>query len=100
MTCRILLVLLLSAPLTPAQVTAITAGRLIDPATGRAEANQAIVVEAGRLKSIGTTAPPGAEVIDPSQLPVLPCLVHAHTHLAMTYQKDPENDGYYLTSVL
>lgn len=97
---KTLLVLLLVAPLIQAQVTAIRAGRLIDPATGRAETNQVIVVEAGRIRSIGTTVPAGAEVIDLSQLSVLPGLVDAHNHLALTYKKDPENDVYYLTSVL
>ncbi len=96
---RRILLLLLCIPLA-AQVTAIKAGRLIDPATGRAEVNQVIVVEAGRIRSIGTTVPAGAEVIDLSQLSVLPGLVDAHNHLALTYKKDPENDVYYLTSVL
>jgi imidazolonepropionase-like amidohydrolase len=92
--------LLLCAPVLQAQVTAIRAGRLIDPATGRAEASQVIVVEGGRIRSIGASVPAGAEVIDLSQLSVLPGLVDAHNHLALTYKKDPENDVYYLTSVL
>jgi len=97
---KTLLVLFLAVPLIQAQVTAIRAGRLIDPATGRAEVNQVIVVESGRIRSIGTTVPAGAEVIDLSQLSVLPGLVDAHNHLALTYKKEPENDVYYLTSVL
>ena len=97
---KTLLFLALSVPFIQAQVTAIKAGRLIDPATGRTETNQVIVVEAGKIKSIGSAVPAGAEVIDLSQLTVLPGLVDAHNHLAITYKKDPENDVYYLTTVL
>ena len=85
-----------------AQVTAIRAGRLIDPDTGAAAVNQVILIEAGKFKEIGANLaiPAGAEVIDLSQLTVLPGLVDAHNHLALTYKRDPENNSYYLTSVL
>jgi imidazolonepropionase-like amidohydrolase len=36
-----------------AQVTAIKAGRLVDPATGSARANQVILVEGSRIKAVG-----------------------------------------------
>ncbi|MBZ5724593.1 MAG: hypothetical protein LAP87_06305 [Acidobacteriia bacterium] len=86
----------------PGQVTAIRAGRLIDPATGEVSTNQLILVEAGRFRAIGAglPVPAGAEVVDLSQLTVLPGLVDAHNHLALTYKRDPENNSYYLTSVL
>ena len=86
----------------PARATVIRAGRLIDPAAGTAAANQSILVENGRIAAIGATvaAPPGAEVIDLSALSVLPGLVDAHNHLALTYKQDPESNVYYLTYVL
>ncbi len=86
----------------PAQVTAIRAGRLIDPETGTAQANQIILVENGRVREIGANLaiPGGAKIIDLSKLTVLPGLVDAHNHLALTYKRDPENNTYYLTSVL
>jgi imidazolonepropionase-like amidohydrolase len=61
-----------------------------------------ILIEAGKITAIGANLaiPAGAEVIDLSRLTVLPGLVDAHNHLALTYKKDPENDVYYLTSVL
>src|SRR5947209_18262845 len=80
----------------------IRAGRLIDPETGTASANQMISVKDGRIIAIGADvpAPEGAEIIDLSQYSVLPGLVDAHNHLALTYKKIPENNSYYLTSVL
>ena len=90
------------APTQPSRATVIRAGRLIDPATGTAAANQTIVVQNGRISAIGAavTAPPGAEVIDLSNLSVLPGLVDAHNHLALTYKMEPENNVYYLTYVM
>ena len=84
------------------QTTAIKAGRLIDPATGTATTNQVILVQGGRITAVGASLPipDGAEVIDLSKLTVLPGLVDAHNHLALTYKEVPENNIYYLTYVL
>src|SRR5262245_25380705 len=84
------------------RATVVRAGRLIDPATGTAAANQIIVVQNGRITAIGAnaTAPAGAEIIDLSKLTVLPGLVDAHNHLALTYKMEPENNVYYLTYVM
>ena len=94
--------LFLVATLASAQVTAIRAGRLIDPDTGTSAANQVILIENGRFREIGANLaiPAGAKVIDLSKSTVLPGLVDAHNHLALTYKRDPENNVYYLTSVL
>src|SRR5215469_15853409 len=83
-----------------AQPIAIRAGRLIDPETGTAAANQVIVVDNGRILRVGGAAPANAESIDLSGMSVLPGLVDAHNHLALTYKRDPENNSYYLTSVM
>jgi imidazolonepropionase-like amidohydrolase len=79
----------------------IHAGHLIDPETGASIANQMIAVKDGRIVSIGANVatPEGAETIDLSQYSVLPGLVDAHNHLALTYKKIPENDVYYYTYV-
>ncbi|MEE2668967.1 MAG: amidohydrolase family protein [Gemmatimonadota bacterium] len=87
---------------TAAQVTAIRTGQLVDPETGTIASNQIILVEGGIFQAIGSDVviPAGAEVIDLSELTVLPGLVDAHNHLALTYKEDPESNIYYLTYVM
>lgn len=83
-------------------VTAIRAGRLIDPSTGTNAANQIILIEHGRFTAVGANVaiPSGATVIDLSDHTVLPGLVDAHNHLALTYKEVPERNIYYLTYVM
>ena len=85
-----------------AQVTAIRAGRLVDPDAAAVLTNQVILVQNGRFTAIGPNVqiPAGAQVIDLSQLTVVPGLVDAHNHLALTYKEEPESNVYYLTYVL
>ena len=92
----------LTAAAAAAQVTAIRAGGLVDPDSGTLSTNQIILIEDGRFLAIGAdvTIPRGAEVIDLSHLTILPGLVDAHNHLALTYKAEPENNIYYLTYVL
>ena len=90
-----------AAAQTAAPITAIKAGRLIDPETGTATTNQIILIEGERIKAVGSNLaiPTGATVIDLSKLSVLPGLVDTHTHMALTYKEQPENNYYYLTFV-
>ena len=83
-------------------VTAIRAGRLVDPETGTMVNNQVILVQGNRFTAVGANVPipAGAQVIDLSNLTVLPGLVDAHNHLALTYKEVPERNIYYLTYVL
>jgi imidazolonepropionase-like amidohydrolase len=83
------------------QVTAIRAGRLIDPEAGTAATNQVILIENGRFTAIGPNiaVPRDATVIDLSKLTVLPGLVDAHNHLGLTYKEVPERNIYYYTYI-
>lgn len=86
----------------PASIVAIKAGRLIDPETGTVATGQVILIEGEKIKAVGANLaiPAGATVIDLSKLTVLPGLVDAHTHMAITYKEQPENNYYYLTYVM
>ena len=85
----------------PAPITAIRAGRLLDPEAGRILTNQVILVEGTRIREVGANLaiPPNARVIDLSAMTVMPGLVEAHNHLALTYKPFPENNVYYYTYV-
>jgi imidazolonepropionase-like amidohydrolase len=82
-------------------VTAIRAGRLLDPESGQVLTGQVILVEGTRIREVGANVaiPPGARVVDLSALTVLPGLVDAHNHLALTYKPEPESNIYYFTYV-
>ena len=84
-----------------AAVTAIRAGRLLDPEGGRILTNQVILIEGNRFREIGSNVaiPAGATIIDLSQMTVMPGLVDAHNHLALTYKPEPESNIYYYTYV-
>lgn len=97
-----LLLLALANLTAQAQVTAIRAGKLIDPETGNVAVNQVIIVEGRRIKAVGAglNIPAGASVVDLSNSTVMPGIFDAHTHLCMTTRKQRDNGNYYFTTLL
>ena len=69
-----------------AEVYAVKAGTLIDPATGSVTRNQTILVDNGTIRAIGpaVVVPAGAKTVDLSNEYVMPGLMDAHTHLSLT----------------
>jgi imidazolonepropionase-like amidohydrolase len=68
-------------------VTAIHAGRVIDPEAGKVLTDQIILVRDGKVIAIGAsdrmTTPPNALLIDLSHSTVLPGLIDVHVHLTV-----------------
>lgn len=98
----LILVLALAVSASIAQVTAIRAGRVVDPATGNVALNQVILVEGQDIREIGpnVTIPVGAAVIDLSKQTVMPGMFDAHTHLCMNMQHNRDHGRYYFTTLL
>ncbi len=69
-----------------AQVLAIRAGTVVDPARGSIAKDQVILVEHGKILRIGPKLeiPPGAEIVDLSKEWLTPGLIDAHTHMTLT----------------
>lgn len=95
------LLLLSVASIADAQVTAIRAGKVVDPATGTVTSNQTILVEGQDIKAIGADVkiPAGATVIDLSKQTVLPGLFDAHTHLCWNMQHKRDAGDYFVTTL-
>jgi imidazolonepropionase-like amidohydrolase len=68
-----------------AQVTAVRAGKLFDPRSGRMLPNQVVLIEGERITNVGPAAsvsiPAGAKILDLSRATVLPGLIDGHVHL-------------------
>jgi imidazolonepropionase-like amidohydrolase len=76
-------VVLLGA-IAAAQVTAVKAGRLVDPDAGTVLSDQVILIRDHKIAEVGKglAIPAGAKVIDLSAMTVLPGLIDCHTHVA------------------
>src|SRR5690242_7028056 len=86
--CTALVVLLWLCPEALAATKAIRAGRVVN-ANGNVQTNAVIVVENDRIVSVGTTAPPGAEVVDLSAYTIIPGLIDLHTHMTYFWDRAP-----------
>lgn len=74
-----------------AQMVAVRAGRLLDPASGSLRQNQIILIDGSMIKAVGSNIaiPAGARVIDLAAMTVLPGLIDSHTHELL----QPEDEG-------
>ncbi|MDP6162829.1 MAG: amidohydrolase family protein [Acidimicrobiales bacterium] len=85
-----------------AQDFVLQAGNVIDVEAGRVIKNQSIVISNGRIVEIGNnvTVPEGAEQIDLRHATVMPGLMDAHTHMALSTVDSRDFGRYYFTSLL
>lgn len=65
-------------------MTAICAGKLVDPDSGTVLSDQVILIRDSRIEKVGkgVDIPANATIIDLSKMTVLPGLIDCHTHLA------------------
>jgi imidazolonepropionase-like amidohydrolase len=78
----------------PAGRVMVHAGKFLDVRTGKTLNDQAIVIDGGKIVSVGpftqASRSPGARLIDLGNATVLPGLTDAHTHMT----SDPRDVGY------
>lgn len=74
---------------SPAPITLVKAGHLLDPRTGNVLAPAAVLIENGKIKEVGAPtqvqahAPAGAKTIDLGSATLLPGLITGHAHLLL-----------------
>jgi imidazolonepropionase-like amidohydrolase len=94
---------LISAPelaaQSPAVVTLVKAGRLLDPKTGNVLSPAAVLIENDKIKEVGAPPrlearlPSGAKTIDLGSATLLPGLIDPHTHLLLDVVVPPETES-------
>src|SRR4051794_1301111 len=81
---------------SPAAVTLVKAGRLLDPRTGNVLSPAAVLIENGKIKEVGPPsvveahAPAKVKSIDLGRVTLLPGLIDSHTHLLLDIIPPPE----------
>jgi adenine deaminase len=84
---------------SPAAVTLVKAGRLLDPRTGNMLSPAAVLIEGGKIKEVGppsrvqANAPVGFKTIDLGNATLLPGLIDSHTHLLLDVIVPPEAES-------
>ena len=73
-------------------VIAVKTGRLLDPVGQKVRTGAVVVIQDGRIKSVGEAVPAGAQVVDASGLTVSPGFIDCHTHVML--QGDPTDVEY------
>ena len=81
---------------SPAPVTLVKAGHLLDPRTGNVLSPAAVLIENGKIKEVGSPtqvqahAPVTVKTIDLGSSTLLPGLIDSHTHLLLNIIMPPE----------
>ena len=70
-----------NSALAPGKPIVLKAARMFDGRSDRTVSPGLVVVENGKIASVGGNAPPGAEVIDLGDATLLPGFIDAHVHL-------------------
>lgn len=98
----VVVAILFSSLTALSQITAIKAGKVVDPASGTIALNQVILIEGRDIKEIGPNAkiPADATVIDLSKQTLMPGMIDAHTHLCMNMQHKRDANNYYVTTLV
>jgi imidazolonepropionase-like amidohydrolase len=84
---------------SPAPVSLVKAGHLIDPQTGNVLSPAAVLIENGKIQEVGppsqvqSHAPAGVKTIDLGGATLLPGLIDAHTHLLLDVVVPPTADS-------
>ena len=80
----------------------IRAGGLVDVINGEVLVNHIIQIEGERIQAIGpdVNIPDGATVLDLSNQFVMPGMVEAHTHLALSTQQGRDFGRFFITNVI
>jgi imidazolonepropionase-like amidohydrolase len=81
---------------SPAAITVLKAGRLLDPRSGNVLSPAAVLIEGGKIKEVGSPSqvqghvPAGVKIIDLGSATLLPGLIDSHTHLLIDPVTPPE----------
>jgi imidazolonepropionase-like amidohydrolase len=84
---------------SPAPITLVKAGRLLDPRTGSVLSPAAVLIEGGKIKEVGppsqvqTHTPTGVKIIDLGSATLLPGMIDSHTHLLLDVIVPPEAES-------
>jgi imidazolonepropionase-like amidohydrolase len=81
---------------SPAPITLVKAGHLLDPRTGNVLSPAAVLIENSKIKEVGSPAQVqahalgGVKIVDLSTATLLPGLIDSHTHLLIDIIVPPE----------